>query len=1226
MKKFLVVGCGGSGAKTLAFIMDQLKAELRTIDPDITELPKAWQFVNIDVPLEEEAGPQKLPNVTQSGGQYVGIGSRQRYNQFDAGISETLGRSGKLGEIATWASRTPQSNDTKLADGAGQYRAIGRILTLRHLRDIRNALNAAVSEMFTQEAIQELNELNYKQSKKRTDTGSSAPVVLVVSSMAGGAGASMFLDVCRVLTTIKNLDPTSTLVFMYTPEIFSDNKAEDMAGAWPNSLAMFGEVVASQMGNSTAHDRAIFEAFDMGTPPDGPTFGRIFPIGSKMGTTGSRFGDGSAMSVYRGLGRALAGLMTSTRASDNLVSYALTNTPSGDGGRRFFGWDRDQSQGGTPWARLPWGSLGYAQISMGRDRFAEYSAQRLARSSFDRLLNGHLDKANPEAGEIQIAKRLDERLPARFQEMTLDPNWATGAPIDINTTWNWLMANFNMMAQPAAENAVRNLRNFIPIGEGRKVDEWRGELIQNLNDPQNQQYISGRLQQSAYDTAYRYANFFSDRVLETVESELAAVGVPYVREVLDRLSDALTSGDRLMPQLNELSNRFLSIGTNVLALPQGSEPILSPLTGKGQMTDPAPIVNGLLGLYHKQFYDYFLMAMAHFLKDVLQDYADENLFHLKRELKDAHEVLEKAAQSRPETNKLADVRTNEVNAWPEEIDEVVESRFKGAENEIMLTDVNAFITDYQDQMLRTIQGQHATSDVQHYDQAYPFAVRAVIRGEWDSLDANKAPNNTLAPQKRTNDEYSNRAGWVSKYLSRHPQTGEVRESQRAQYRARIRPADLLGRARDWINRRDYEFHKFNSVDLRSYLTLTPDINEVEHSQRIDRFVSAFQMALSYARPLAAVSSDMVQRIHGKDVQYTYSFSDIPFEALGNEETGIVPRLSSILSTPSIDEPSQVALRNSLNMSEQVQHIEIFGSYPNYSPIVFSSMFGYIAEDIDKQENFDGSYWSERRTRPLAAALPITETERQAMVAGWIIGRITGLIHISDQDTDKAAAHIFDDTPGGVNAWVPFPNPMLISPRRMVRKSDWMSSVLESIFIAYAKVQKNGAYGFASSLYPYQLLRGLYDDGQDFAHSGASTHPLVHRLAKFLRDGKVPGRRDAVGLGIQDRYESFVAKLDKFVRGADHFIPGGMNSLPGQGMDDKPFANIRRRDVASATPYYRDLAPDVVVMAQRIRDLLGQAKTVAETPDTFEAPASRDSSSQTPRFEPEFNLTDLDDTF
>ena len=189
MKKFLVVGCGGSGAKTLAFMMDQLKAELRSIDPDMTELPKAWQFVNIDVPLEEEAGPQKLPNVTQNGGQYVGIGSRQNYNTFDEGVSSILGRSGKLGEIATWATRNPASNDVKLADGAGQYRAIGRMLTLPHLKEIRQSLKAAVDEMFTQEAIQELNRLNYKQTKLDSDTGDSQPVVLVVSSMAGGAGA-----------------------------------------------------------------------------------------------------------------------------------------------------------------------------------------------------------------------------------------------------------------------------------------------------------------------------------------------------------------------------------------------------------------------------------------------------------------------------------------------------------------------------------------------------------------------------------------------------------------------------------------------------------------------------------------------------------------------------------------------------------------------------------------------------------------------------------------------------------------------------------------------------------------------------------------------------------------------------------------------------------------------------------------------------------------------------
>ncbi|QRP97599.1 hypothetical protein I6J72_10615 [Corynebacterium sp. FDAARGOS 1242] len=1222
MKKFLVVGCGGSGAKTLAFMMDQLKAELRSIDPDMTELPKAWQFVNIDVPLEEEAGPQKLPNVTQNGGQYVGIGSRQNYNTFDEGVSSILGRSGKLGEIATWATRNPASNDVKLADGAGQYRAIGRMLALPHLKEIRQSLKAAVDEMFTQEAIQELNRLNYKQTKLDSDTGDSQPVVLVVSSMAGGAGASMFLDVCRVLTTIPNVNPQGTLVFMYTPEIFSDNKADDMAGAWPNSLAMFGEVVAAQMGNSSKHDRAIFEAFDMGNPPEGQTFGRIFPIGSKMGTTSARFGDGSAMSIYRGLGRALAGLMASTKASDNLVSYALTNTPAGDGGRRFFGWD--SPTGGTPWGRLPWGSLGYAQVSMGRDRFAEYSSQRLARSAFERLFNGHLDPQNPEAGEMQIAKKLEERLPNAFSSITLDPSWAHGGQIDSGSVWNWLNSVFGGQAQQAADSATKYLQNYIPVGQGRNVNEWRDEFEGNMADPRNEQAIASVLNNAAYDIVYRYANFFTDSVLATVEGELAAVGVPYVREMLSKITDVLTNSDRLMPVLGEYSGYYQN--TRVLTKPEGADPILSPLTGKGQMTDPTPTVNALMGLYYNQFYSYALMAIAHLLTDVLQDYADENLFHLKRELADAHTVLEKAVSKRAETNKLADVRTDEVNAWPTEIDEVVETRFKGAENEIMLTDVNSFIVDYKDQMLRTIQGQQSTANVTNYEQAYPFAVRSVIRGEWESLDAAQAPNDTLAPQKRTNDAYSNRAGWVSKYLSRHPQTGESRESQRAHYHAKIRPTDLLERSRQWINRRDYEFQKFNSVDLRRYLTLTPDINEVEHAERQRRFVEAFQLALSYARPLAAVNDDMVQRIHGKSVQYTYSFSDIPFAELGSAESGIAAQLESVLNRPEIDGPSSVALRNSLNMSDHVQHIEIFGSYPNYSPIVFSSMFNYIAKDIEKQDNFDGSWWSERRTRPLPAALPLTETERQAMVAGWIIGRITGRVYISNPDTSNAAAHIFDDTDGGVNNWVDFPNPMLISPRRMIKKSDWMSSVLESIFIAYAKVQENGPHGFASSLYPYQLLRGLFDDGLDFAHSGASTHPVVHRLAQFLSSGEVPNR-GTVGTSIQDRYETFVAELDKFARGADHFVPGHTNALPGQGRANKPFAEIRSREVASMTPYYRDLAEDVIAMVPVIRNYLDQAKTVAENPVAQPSPQARTSESDFGQTtSPEFNLNDLDDTF
>ena len=151
-----------------------------------------------------------------------------------------------------------------------------------------------------------------------------------------------------------------------------------------------------------------------------------------------------------------------------------------------------------------------------------------------------------------------------------------------------------------------------------------------------------------------------------MEAELAEVGVPYVREMLSKITDVLTNSDRLLPCLAEYSGYYQN--TRVLTKPEGADPILSPLTGKGQMTDPTPTVNALMGLYFNQFYSYALMAIAHLLKDVLQDYADENLFHLKRELGDAHAVLEKAVSKRPETNKLADVRTDEVNSWPTELD------------------------------------------------------------------------------------------------------------------------------------------------------------------------------------------------------------------------------------------------------------------------------------------------------------------------------------------------------------------------------------------------------------------------------------------------------------------------------------------------------------------------------------------------------------------------------
>ena len=53
MRRFLVVGCGGSGGATLAYMMDQLRSELHSAGVD--QLIDGWQFVHIDVPSAAEA-------------------------------------------------------------------------------------------------------------------------------------------------------------------------------------------------------------------------------------------------------------------------------------------------------------------------------------------------------------------------------------------------------------------------------------------------------------------------------------------------------------------------------------------------------------------------------------------------------------------------------------------------------------------------------------------------------------------------------------------------------------------------------------------------------------------------------------------------------------------------------------------------------------------------------------------------------------------------------------------------------------------------------------------------------------------------------------------------------------------------------------------------------------------------------------------------------------------
>ena len=132
------------------------------------------------------------------------------------------------------------------------------MITLSKAAEIQTRLQSAWDRLFRVETMSEMATVTVP-GMGRFDPN-DPPLVLVVSSMAGGAGASMALDVCRLLTMVTGLDPKLMGVFMVTPDIFESLPESARIGVRANALAMLGEIVASQSGAARDHDVRILRA------------------------------------------------------------------------------------------------------------------------------------------------------------------------------------------------------------------------------------------------------------------------------------------------------------------------------------------------------------------------------------------------------------------------------------------------------------------------------------------------------------------------------------------------------------------------------------------------------------------------------------------------------------------------------------------------------------------------------------------------------------------------------------------------------------------------------------------------------------------------------------------------------------------------------------------------------------------------------------------------------
>ncbi len=1154
MRRFLVVGCGGSGGAALAYMMDQLRSDLA--QEQVDRLPAGWQFVHLDVPAGEEPGPDGIGNVEAQGGRYLGLGPQAgSYADLDFSVSRKLGTSRALDAIGTWAPRRPEAIATPISVGAGQYRSVGRMITLSRIEALREGLVSAWEDLYRVETHTEMKQVAH-QAKLGGYSENDVPIVLVVSSMAGGAGASMALDVCRIMTTINGLDPKLMAVFMVSADIFDSLPESARSGVRANALAMLGEIVASQTGSAQEHDVRTMHALGQqhGTGASIP-FARVFPVGRFVGAQRTMFGDGSPKAVYRGLARGLAGMMMSEQATNQFVSYDLGNTGSVPPDSSYLGWGAQPDP-------LPWGSFGFASLSMGRERYAEYAAQRIARSCVDRALDGHLQEGNTASGTEQVKALVQSQWSALCQELQL-----VDAPgPNPNALSQWLMGVAYPQAQvnQTAFNIVNNaVMNQLPPPDGHDVAHWVPSMRQMLASRKN------GLQDAAAAEANRWAFDWHQSLMrlliDVVGGAISRFGLPFAVAFIDRLRQHIR--EVIVPAAQELRQYDQSDITQL------SPQVEQTLAGiKGKVTGGGQILSQIGDCLSGNVLQHTYAKASGLVAEVLQSFVTDVLAPLGESLHEQQRILEQARESAVRHDGLARLATDQYSAWPSDEDQKAPERFDEANNEVLLTNSQQFGPQYMADMRNSISGDLG------FPQARLAVARQVTSGIWETTGGDRPPGGLMEVT----------TGWQCRVFPVDPNTGESIVPTRARFDVHARPAELLERARLFVARPEESFHRFCSMSLRDYVRGV-GAAESERQARMDDIVSKFNQALTLALPLISVSNSAVQLLHGaKGVEYRFKFSAVPFADLPTAED----LEKALINNNSVDGSTRDNYRRSINDSDHVRRLDIFGSYPLYAPICFDSVLRPVAEQWSSTPPAGReAFWANRRTRPLDASLPMGEAERRTLVAGWFLGQIVGALRIPPSPYTQAV-EVYDL---GERQWLEFPNPLLTPPQRFKASYDWLPAILESILLAMSRSHQNPVMG---SLRPYRALRGVFDANPLGPAEGIVERSGKEVLTRWLRDGdigsgaktRIPDAQSAIDAqGRYDAASAFVTQIGELA--AVHFMAPGEDGAPGGGT----FSVVDDRGVASQMPIFADLAPDVHWAMQEIGRMLDEALTLATQP-------------------------------
>jgi hypothetical protein len=1034
LRPFLLIGIGGSGGKTLRIVRHELQ---RRLDEHGWKgrFPSGWRFLHIDVPSvadgDEVDLPAQLPQAEYAGLVTAGV----NYRSIDAALIGGAGRTPVSDLIAGWRPE-PAEVMVPVERGAGQFRALGRVLTLANLKLAKSKLDDALRDISGREVSAELQDLTRRLGGE-SSTILGSPVAVVVSSIAGGSGAGAVLDVCDLLRTSAGVWGSESIGILYAPDVFDYLRPERRKGVRPNALATIAELVAGYWNRSGPSNETDDMYGRQGVAlSDTDRLGPRYPF--LVGARNDHVTYKTQNDIYQAMGRSLASWVTSTELQDKLGAYVSGN------------WSStaiavpDNLGLKTTDMETPFTAMGSARVGLGRDRFRDFAAERLAREAVRRLVSRHEDlrpRGDERASRLIAQEVADNAFGAFLVSSGLDERGE-----DQNAILDWIRPADRTDRMKHLKNSLFNAVTKDAPDKGLEIPEWRALIARGVKNVIDRQL-------DEFDVEHRergraWVDHIQAHLRQRTAATLAMEGYVVTTMLLRKLADEVRAVEI---ELGQEAGRMMRHGDNVEqvveeALRRAGGDVLP----KNHPQVAEAVNRGVAAIHYRSE-----ARLRHLLVALLPDLASHVLQPLAEEIDRAGQSLE--AELNPRQG-----LPSPISKWPE--DDEVPNRLHPAANEFLLEPVQTYGRTLQDLISRTVRQDDQKG-------AFRAVVQRIIMGTDSLEDAGQVA-------------VAQPAAWVPQ---RHELHAELSTPQRASYDVGVGAQQLLDRATEWLTKPGTPAGSHVTEGLDRYLD--PEHVEPQLRQpRLHHFEGLFNAAVDAAQPLVGINKAVLVAVHDRNNIATETFfSELPFSPR-SLAGGAVQR---VLQSRNQWNPDLV---KSFIESDRA-YIDVFAVLTEpYEPVVFDSLMRPIANEWgDRSKSPDGreEFWRWRRARSLPEFVPMAPAVRRAMVRGWFTASMLGQLEF-----DGMEVRIFVPNPaGGSGSWHSFPDPLLAD--GIKAPHDYLPLALESLPLAFVEVAVDAKL---APMAAYHRLRAVGTSGG----GGLETYEtLNHELAAWIGESRLP---------------------------------------------------------------------------------------------------------------------------